>query len=283
MSAPEAAREAADPATDLTRLAEIAHLHPDLRPVVAANPSIYPDLRAWLAELNDPAVDAALAGGAPVAPPAPLPASSTPPGLAPATPGVAPTTPGLDIVALILAFFAPIVGFILAIVGVRQGRQRPGGPSTVAKAAVWLSVVMFALGTTGIVLTVVAVQNAARDARNAPFCAASKSYPELFADDGPKSLYEPMWTSGTVDPEQYFYTNIDRIEYWHQQWVQLMAYAPSEEHESYLNHSLQQQAELLDTSTGYAGSDEFGFNTKSWYTVSLNVDEVERWIETNCR
>ncbi|MDM7855881.1 DUF7937 domain-containing protein [Cellulomonas alba] len=53
--------QAADPATDLAVLAAIVERAPELRPLVAANPSAYPDLLAWLAQLHDPDVDAALA------------------------------------------------------------------------------------------------------------------------------------------------------------------------------------------------------------------------------
>lgn len=51
---------AADPATPLAELADLAHRHPHVRAVVAANPSTYPDLLAWLGELGDPQVEAAL-------------------------------------------------------------------------------------------------------------------------------------------------------------------------------------------------------------------------------
>lgn len=51
---------AADPATPLAELMTIAGARPDLRPIVAANPSTYPDLLRWLAALNDPAVNDAL-------------------------------------------------------------------------------------------------------------------------------------------------------------------------------------------------------------------------------
>lgn len=55
------ASRAADPSTPLEDLAKLAHEHPELRPIVAANPSTYPDLLAWLRDLGDSAVDAALA------------------------------------------------------------------------------------------------------------------------------------------------------------------------------------------------------------------------------
>ena len=51
--------EAADPATPLVRLQELA-THPRARVAVAANPSAYPDLLTWLGQLGDPAVDEAL-------------------------------------------------------------------------------------------------------------------------------------------------------------------------------------------------------------------------------
>lgn len=52
--------QAADPATPQQLLADVAAARPDLRPVVAANPSAYPALLQWLAALGEPAVDEAL-------------------------------------------------------------------------------------------------------------------------------------------------------------------------------------------------------------------------------
>jgi len=52
---------AGDPATPLPDLMSIAASRPDLRPLIAQNPSTYPDLLQWLGQLGDPAVDAALA------------------------------------------------------------------------------------------------------------------------------------------------------------------------------------------------------------------------------
>jgi hypothetical protein len=55
------AQQAADPATDPVLLNRIAAEAPELRPSLAANPATYPALLQWLADLHDPAVDAALA------------------------------------------------------------------------------------------------------------------------------------------------------------------------------------------------------------------------------
>ncbi len=52
--------QAANPATPLEVLAQIAADAPHLRPQIAANPSTYPALLEWLGNLQDPAVDAAL-------------------------------------------------------------------------------------------------------------------------------------------------------------------------------------------------------------------------------
>lgn len=57
---PEILAAAADPATPLARLQQLAADHPQARPAIAANPSTYPGLLAWLGQLGDPAVDAAL-------------------------------------------------------------------------------------------------------------------------------------------------------------------------------------------------------------------------------
>lgn len=56
----DAQRQAADSATELSALAQLAHTHPELRPTIAKNPAAYPDLLEWLAALGDPQVDAAL-------------------------------------------------------------------------------------------------------------------------------------------------------------------------------------------------------------------------------
>lgn len=53
--------EAINPDTPLARLQTIAQDTPELRPVLALNPSTYPDLLDWLGELQDTQVNAALA------------------------------------------------------------------------------------------------------------------------------------------------------------------------------------------------------------------------------
>jgi hypothetical protein len=51
---------ARDPNTPLALLADLAYDRPDLREAIAENPSTYPDLLHWLAELDSPAVTEAL-------------------------------------------------------------------------------------------------------------------------------------------------------------------------------------------------------------------------------
>ncbi len=58
---PDPAAQAADPNTSHAELYELVRARPDLRPVVAENPSTYPALLEWLDGLGDPEVDAALA------------------------------------------------------------------------------------------------------------------------------------------------------------------------------------------------------------------------------
>lgn len=53
-------QQAADPATDPVILSRIAAEAPELRACLATNPSTYPALLQWLADLHDPQVDAAL-------------------------------------------------------------------------------------------------------------------------------------------------------------------------------------------------------------------------------
>src|SRR5690625_1797038 len=54
------AEQAADPSTPLQVLADIAAAEPGLRPHIASNPSTYPELLDWLAQLGDPDVNEAL-------------------------------------------------------------------------------------------------------------------------------------------------------------------------------------------------------------------------------
>lgn len=46
--------------TDLMLMARIASEAPELRPCLARNPNIYPELLAWLGQLNDSAINAAI-------------------------------------------------------------------------------------------------------------------------------------------------------------------------------------------------------------------------------
>lgn len=82
MTTPEhaTAAQAADPATPLQLLADIAAQRPDLRAIVAANPAAYPALLEWLGSLGDPAVDAALRGRAEASPGERSPAAAGPGG-----------------------------------------------------------------------------------------------------------------------------------------------------------------------------------------------------------
>lgn len=55
------AAQAADPTTSHAQLYELVRSRPDLRPIIAENPSTYPELLEWLSGLGDPKIDAALA------------------------------------------------------------------------------------------------------------------------------------------------------------------------------------------------------------------------------
>ena len=56
--------QAADPGTSMQDMARIAAERPDLWASLAANPSLYPDLREWLSQIDDPAVKEALSASA---------------------------------------------------------------------------------------------------------------------------------------------------------------------------------------------------------------------------
>ncbi|WRS30878.1 hypothetical protein U6G28_04120 [Actinomycetaceae bacterium MB13-C1-2] len=52
--------QASDPKTPAVELQRLAGEYPSLRPLIAMNPSTYPELLEWLGNLRDPAVDLAL-------------------------------------------------------------------------------------------------------------------------------------------------------------------------------------------------------------------------------
>ena len=56
--------QASDPGTSMQDMARIAAERPDLWASLAANPSLYPDLREWLSQIDDPAVKEALSASA---------------------------------------------------------------------------------------------------------------------------------------------------------------------------------------------------------------------------
>jgi len=86
---------AAHPQAPAAELARIVNQRPDLRAIVAGNPAAQPALLDWLASLQDPAVDAALAGRRtqPAPPPqAPAPQAAPAAPAAPATSWAPQTT-----------------------------------------------------------------------------------------------------------------------------------------------------------------------------------------------
>lgn len=60
-SIPDLVARVTDPDLDAASLLDIATHHPSLRPLVAVHPHTYPALLDWLAQLDDPTVQAALA------------------------------------------------------------------------------------------------------------------------------------------------------------------------------------------------------------------------------
>lgn len=53
--------EAVSPNTDPARLAELAQTHPQLRPMIAANPAAYDGLLQWMTQFDEPGLKSALA------------------------------------------------------------------------------------------------------------------------------------------------------------------------------------------------------------------------------
>ncbi len=78
MSEESRVSQASDPSAEPQVLYELAASNPELRPLIASNPNAYPALLEWLAQLGDPAVDAALALRAQVSEAADVPDGGAP-------------------------------------------------------------------------------------------------------------------------------------------------------------------------------------------------------------
>lgn len=110
---------ASSPSTPANELARIAQSRPDLHPLIAANPSAYPELLDWLAHSDDPAVHAAL-----TARNTPSPAPTVPPPSAtPASSAGTPTPAGAPTPASPLGA-APFVGTPVAPNGLTAAPQK---------------------------------------------------------------------------------------------------------------------------------------------------------------
>ncbi len=279
----DAIAAATNPATDLAQLAEIAHQHPALRPIVAANPSAYPDLLDWLAGLGESAVDAALKarGYAPtVAAPPPPPAAVAPAApFAPAKPGA---VSGFDIGILIAAVLLPVVGIAAALVALSAARKRPGGASLLAKLAVGIAVVATLLWGAGITAAVVSASNAAEEQRNAPLCEALAEHDDLLADDGPTILSDELAladapTEGSQHVAvEYWDAHIDQIDAWHDEWQEIVDAVPRGDDD--IAYTVDMISKRLDTAEGLHVVDA----DMEWFILSSNIDGVRIWSVDNC-
>ncbi len=95
MSIDAAYNQLGQPDVTAQELADIAAAHAELRPHIAAHPLAYPELLSWLADLADPAVDAALVarfGSGPPRPDLPSELPGPPTWAKPGTPVQAPTS-----------------------------------------------------------------------------------------------------------------------------------------------------------------------------------------------
>lgn len=92
-------QQAADPQTSMQDMARIAAERPDLWVSLAANPSLYPDLREWLGKVDDPAVKEALRASEQQASPVPAPAAVDAPPPPPPPPASAPGSASAPVAA----------------------------------------------------------------------------------------------------------------------------------------------------------------------------------------
>jgi hypothetical protein len=104
---------AGDPATPLEELATLAFEHPETRAAIAGNPSTYEDLLAWLSDLDDPAVNQALAArwDRVRVPEAEIPIAAgavAAPKTRPSEPGDVAPTPQVGVVARVRRFVATV-------------------------------------------------------------------------------------------------------------------------------------------------------------------------------
>jgi hypothetical protein len=136
-------RVALNPGTAPEVLAGIAQRRPELRVFVAMNPSTYPALVQWLAQLGDPAVNAALAGRFPavIEPSAVLPHPPAPPFTSAVPSGVARHRRAVIAVVLVGVLAMAGGGFV-------GYRILTGG--TREPAAAWTPTIPVGTGPTGV-------------------------------------------------------------------------------------------------------------------------------------
>jgi hypothetical protein len=211
-------------------------------------------------------------------------AQLAPPHLTP--PAVSSTTSGLEIAATITAIFAPIVGLILGIVAIRSTAAKRGRPSTLSKIATGIAASLTATGIVATVVVSVGISQAATAARNAPFCAAVASNSNVLGPAGVQSLYKPMYNGDFTSlqdriqkTEIYWNDNQSQISAWYDQWMALSALAPNDES---LRKSLDDEAIILNPSTGFNGPDNPTVSGKQWYLVGLGAEDVNNWAAKNC-
>lgn len=193
---------------------------------------------------------------------------------------------GLEIAALICATLVPVVGLVLGVLAVSATAARTGRASGMAKVATIVSSILIALVIGAIIAAIVAVNNAVALAKNAPFCAAAHEHAVLLSPAGPASLYIPMY-NGDFDSfedrlqqtEAYWNANLSQISAWYDEWIALSGSAPDDE---MLLISLQEEATILDPSTGPYGLSNPAVDSKDWAFVSLYVDDVNAWTSEHC-
>ena len=276
----DAIAAATNPATDLARLAQIAHEYPALRPIVAANPSTYPALLDWLASLDDPTVDAALKarGYTPAAAAPPPPAVAAAPFASAKAGGVS----GFDAGILIAAVLLPVVGIAAALVALSAARKRPGGASLLSKLTVGIAIIATLLWGAGITAAVIGAANAAEEERNAPLCEALAEHDALLADDGPTILSDELAladapTEGSQHVAvEYWDAHIDQIDAWHEEWQEIVEAVPSGDDD--IAYTVNMISKRLDTSEGLHVDDI----SMEWYILSSNIDSVNIWVVDNC-
>ncbi len=246
--------EAANPATEQDRLRELSR-HPELQPLIAANPSTYPALRDWIGTQGQVAPIRTDSESLSVTPAEDF-SRVSPPG----------RYDGLAISALIAAIIVPPVGVILGAVA--RSRHR----SKLATTSIALGAVFTLTLSSTIVGGALLIGKLQHDAQVMAFCVASADN-LLIGNDG---WTDPFREVSESDRPAFINANRAEIETWKSDFDALARAVPERDAEG-----------LADTMYGasLALSDILGSAATEgdlWQNLEEGLGNSTGWRTRNC-